>query len=156
MSGRSRGVILGEENGKGSKRMVIVGSVVLLLLIFVWVTRPAASAGHGNAGGSLRYPHQHFYHKYSPLSTSYNIVIVADMDKASKVGDTWQSTLIYGALDRNPDTGLYSITWGREVRLNGPYPYSLSAESYQELPQRGWTRDGTFRLVQLRGAPLLV
>ena len=62
-----------------------------------------------------KYPFQEFYQKYSRDSTTYSIAIVADMDKASKVDNKWRSSLIYGTLERNPTTGMYSVQWHHEV-----------------------------------------
>jgi len=69
----------------------------------------------GNIRPALRVPryfYQQSYLQYTNESTSYNIVVVADKDKASKNGNAWESVL------HTRDTfGLYSITWGTSITL---------------------------------------
>jgi len=63
-----------------------------------------------------RYFHQQSYLKYTNESTSYNLVVVADKDKASKNGNAWESTLLNGVLTRDT-LGRYSITWEGSITL---------------------------------------
>ena len=61
-----------------------------------------------------RYFYQQSYLQYTNESTSYDLVVVADKDKASKNGNAWESTLLNGVLTR--DTfDRYSITWEDSV-----------------------------------------
>jgi len=63
-----------------------------------------------------RYFNQQSYLKYTNESTSYDIVIVADKDKASKNGNAWESNLWRGTLTRDDD-GSYSASWEEEIVL---------------------------------------
>lgn len=70
----------------------------------------------------LRYPLQQAYHKYKPSSTQYSIIIVADMDTASKTDDKkWKSKLKSGTLTRNPESKKYSLTWDSETEITSVF-----------------------------------
>jgi len=57
-----------------------------------------------------RYFYQQSYLQYTNESTSYNICVVADKDKASKNGNQWESVLLNGVLARD-NSGRYSVSW---------------------------------------------
>jgi len=57
-----------------------------------------------------RYFYQQSYLQYTNESTTYSIVVVADKDKASKNGNSWESSLLNGILTRN-ENGRYSVEW---------------------------------------------
>jgi len=63
-----------------------------------------------------RYIFQQSYLQYTNESTSYNIVIVADKDKASKNGNSWESHLLHGVLTRGED-GRYSVFWEEQSTI---------------------------------------
>jgi len=57
-----------------------------------------------------RYFYQQSYLKYTNTSAEYDIVVVADKDKASKNSNAWQSALLSAQLIRDKN-GLYSVEW---------------------------------------------
>jgi len=63
-----------------------------------------------------RYFYQQSYLQYTNESTTYNICVVADKDKASKNGNSWESTLLNGILTRD-EHGRYSISWDESIHL---------------------------------------
>jgi len=65
-----------------------------------------------------RYFYQQSYLKYTNTSTEYDIVVVADKDKASKTSDGWESALVGAKLKRDKD-GSYSVSWDEPVPLKG-------------------------------------
>jgi len=70
----------------------------------------------------LRYPRQQSFHKYGPSSTRYNVILVADMDKTSKMDDKkWRSMLKGGTLLRNTQTNKYSISWESSLEIFSTY-----------------------------------
>lgn len=61
-----------------------------------------------------RYFYQQSYLKYTNTSNSYNFVVVADKDKDSKVGNSWESNLLHGSLSRDEDNN-YFVSWKETV-----------------------------------------
>lgn len=91
--------------------------IVLFLIIFglYYLRTPSTVSELG------RYAYQSMYHRYSPLSTEYHIMVVSDMDKASKISvggkDAWKSTVKRGTLKREA-SGKYSVRWTAEEEVS--------------------------------------
>jgi len=64
-----------------------------------------------------RYFYQQTYLRYTNASTQYDIVVVADKDKASKNDRVWESALLSAQLTRDED-GLYSVEFKDSVPIN--------------------------------------
>lgn len=112
-----------------SRLAAVVVGVLLAGTVILFFMRPAflSFGGSGDSAHTrgakeqdacYRYPKQHNFHKYGQDSTHYNIAIIADMDKASKLEDkTWKSVLKTGVLTRDPATRKYSIAWSGEQEI---------------------------------------
>eukprot|EP01128_Nolandella_sp_AFSM9_P009246 TRINITY_DN5866_c0_g1_i1.p1 TRINITY_DN5866_c0_g1~~TRINITY_DN5866_c0_g1_i1.p1 ORF type:complete len:364 (-),score=75.65 TRINITY_DN5866_c0_g1_i1:95-1162(-) len=95
------------------KRLFAFAGVSLTLLVFFLLAFPIPLAP--------TYTSQESYQKYSSSSTSYNIAIIADMDKDSKIGPyKWKSLLRNGRLERN-SSGTYRVEWGDDHELTSTY-----------------------------------
>jgi len=84
--------------------------VVLLPFIALMCLALISSLLRGESLHVPRYLYQQSYLQYTNKSTSYNIVIVADKDKASRNGNAWESHLLHGVITRDKG-GHYSVTW---------------------------------------------
>lgn len=101
--------------------------MLVFLVIFLAVNTDHASgksnSSNSNNGiskmGPKTYALQQSYLKYSNVSTTYQIAVVADRDKASKKDGkvAWESSLILGTLTRDPATGKYSVKFGSTIPL---------------------------------------
>jgi len=115
------------------KQVIFGVAAAVLFIICIFYLRPTLFMGPGTGSNAhsrglspleacLRYPHQQAFHKYDQSSSEYDIVVVADMDKASKMeGGQWKSMLKYGKLMRNPGTGKYTVSWNKDVDITSPY-----------------------------------
>ena len=83
------------------------------VMVVLYMSRAAQTGGM-----TADYAMQERYMHYSAATETYDFIVVADMDLASKMEGTqkWKSELRHGRLMRNGRTGGYSIRMQEEAR----------------------------------------
>lgn len=91
--------------------------IVMFTVLFVMVSTFLSTEAQKPLRIGPKYLYQQSYLKYSATSTYYNISVIADKDKDSKNGNSWESVMKTGVLIRDTRIGAYTIIWENEVPI---------------------------------------
>jgi len=100
-----------------------ISIVVLCFFLFLALVYIYQHHIDDSVQGPLKtYPDQTTYWKYKDEKTNYNIAIISDMDKGSKISgeDTWISKYSRGILSRKSD-GTFTVKWTAEGKLESKF-----------------------------------